>query len=98
MSRVGVGFSEPAPASLQRVRAPMRYNPLSMRVARLRLAVVLTASVFVASCGGSSAAESSTPTIAPGAIPTATGASTKALLDWPEFGLDPQRSDVSEAA
>jgi PQQ-like domain len=69
-----------------------------MRVARLRLALVLTASVFVASCGGSSAAESSTPTIAPGAIPTATSASTKTLLDWPEFGLDPQRSDVSEAA
>jgi hypothetical protein len=69
-----------------------------MRVARLRLALVLTASVFVASCGGSSAAESSTPTVGPGAIPTATDASTKALLDWPEFGLNPQRSDVSEAA
>jgi hypothetical protein len=69
-----------------------------MRVARLRLALVLTASVFVASCGGSSAAESSTPTVAPGAIPTATDASMKALLDWPEFGLNPQRSDVSEAA
>jgi hypothetical protein len=69
-----------------------------MRVARLRLALVLMASVFVASCGGSSAAESSTPTIAAGAIPTATRASTKPLLDWPEFGLNPQRSDVSEAA
>jgi hypothetical protein len=69
-----------------------------MRVAGLRLALVLTASVFVASCGGSSAAESTTPTVAPGAIPTATNASRKALLDWPEFGLDPQRSDVTEAA
>jgi PQQ-like domain len=69
-----------------------------MRVARLRLALALTASALIASCGGSSAAESSTPTTAPGAIPTATTASTKALLDWPEFGLNPQRSDVSEAA
>ncbi len=28
--------------------------------------------------------------------PTARGAATQRLLDWPEFGLDPQRSDVSE--
>lgn len=69
-----------------------------MRLARLRLAVVLTASVFVSSCGGSSAAESPTPTTGVGAIPAVTTASTKALVDWPEFGLDPQRSDVSEAA
>src|ERR1035438_391909 len=29
---------------------------------------------------------------------TAAGASAERLLDWPEFGLDPQRSDVSERA
>jgi len=32
------------------------------------------------------------------AIPSATRSSTAELLDWPEFGLDPQRSDVSELA
>ncbi|MFI4989995.1 MAG: PQQ-binding-like beta-propeller repeat protein [Solirubrobacterales bacterium] len=67
-----------------------------MRAVRPRLALALTASALIAACGGSSAAESSTPTIAPEAIPTATRASTSRLLDWPEFGLDPQRSDVSE--
>ncbi len=67
-----------------------------MRAARPRLALALTASVLIAACGGSSAAESSTPTIATNAIPTATRAFASRLLDWPEFGLDPQRSDVSE--
>ncbi|HEY2570893.1 MAG TPA: PQQ-binding-like beta-propeller repeat protein [Solirubrobacteraceae bacterium] len=67
-----------------------------MRAVRPRLALALTASVLIAACGGSSAAESSTPTIATGAIPAASQASNSRLLDWPEFGLDPQRSDVSE--
>ncbi len=67
-----------------------------MRAVRPRLALALTASVLIAACGGSSAADSSTPTIAADAIPTATKASTSRLLDWPEFGLDPQRSNVSE--
>lgn len=67
-----------------------------MRAVRLRLALALTASALIAACGGSSAAESSTPTIAAKAIPAATRASTSRLLDWPEFGLDPQRADVSE--
>jgi outer membrane protein assembly factor BamB len=69
-----------------------------MRAVRPRLALALTASVLIAACGGSSTAESSTPTIASKAIPTATRASTSRLLDWPEFGLDPQRSDTSEDA
>jgi outer membrane protein assembly factor BamB len=67
-----------------------------MRAVRPCLALALTASVLVAACGGSSAAESTTPTIPSGAIPAATQASTGPLLDWPEFGLDPQRSDVAE--
>lgn len=69
-----------------------------MRAVRPRLALALTTSALIAACGGSSAAESSTPTIGAEAIPTATRASTTRLLDWPEFGLDPQRSDVSEDA
>lgn len=67
-----------------------------MRAVRPRLALALTASVLIAACGGNSAAESSTPTIATDAIPAASQASNSRLLDWPEFGLDPQRSDVSE--
>jgi len=68
------------------------------RLARPGLALALTASALLVACGGSSAAESSTPTIATDAIPTASRASTSRLLDWPEFGLDPQRSNVSEDA
>ncbi|MCW3029888.1 MAG: PQQ-binding-like beta-propeller repeat protein [Solirubrobacterales bacterium] len=65
---------------------------------RVALAPLLVASVLVASCGGSSAAESSTPTIESGAIPVAARASSATLLDWPEFGLDARRSGVSEAS
>jgi PQQ-like domain len=67
-----------------------------MSAVRPRLALALAATVLIAACGGSSAAESSTPTIATNEIPTATRAFASRLLDWPEFGLDPQRSDVSE--
>ena len=67
-----------------------------MRAVRPCLALALIASVLIAACGGDSAAESSTPTIATNAIPTASQASNSRLLDWPEFGLDPQRSNVSE--
>src|ERR1700733_3265003 len=67
-----------------------------MRAVRPCLALALIASVLIAACGGNSEAESSTPTIATNAIPTASQASNSRLLDWPEFGLDPQRSDVSD--
>jgi hypothetical protein len=60
------------------------------------LSLALCASVLVAACGGDSAADSSTPTIAAAAVPAASQVSASRLLDWPEFGLDPQRSDVSE--
>jgi len=68
-----------------------------MRAFRPCLALALSASVLVAACGDS-AADSSTPTIAAGAVPAASQSSGSRLLDWPEFGLDPQRSDVSERA
>jgi PQQ-like domain len=61
-----------------------------------------------AACGGSAPADVSTPTAHAAAVPSPThrsaahltGAHLSAarLLDWPEFGLDPQRSDVSESA
>jgi outer membrane protein assembly factor BamB len=60
------------------------------------LSLALCASVLLAACGGDSAADGSTPTIAANAIPAASQASGSRLLDWPEFGLDPQRSDASE--
>ncbi len=53
---------------------------------------------LLASCGGNVPADVSTPTASPAAIPSATGASAQRLLDWPEFGLNPQRSGVSEKA
>ncbi|MGO9490458.1 MAG: PQQ-binding-like beta-propeller repeat protein [Solirubrobacteraceae bacterium] len=44
-------------------------------------------------------AEVSTPTTGSAAIPAPARAATgQTLQDWPEFGLDPQRSDVSEAS
>jgi len=67
-----------------------------MRAVRPCLALVLSASVLIAACGGNSAAESSTPTISAAAVPTSSQATNSRLLDWPEFGLEPQRSDVSE--
>jgi outer membrane protein assembly factor BamB len=66
--------------------------------ARAGLAAVLTACLLCASCGGSSAAERSTPTLPSDALPTASSSSVTPLRDWPQFGLDPQRSDVSEAS
>lgn len=54
---------------------------------------------LIAACGSGSgkAAGSSTPTISATAIPSpARIAATQPLSEWPEFGLDPQRSDSSE--
>jgi outer membrane protein assembly factor BamB len=76
-----------------------------MRARRLTcLGLVSAACVLAAACGSSipvgdgPVAEVSTPTASATAIPSAAGASAERLLDWPEFGLDPQRSDVSERA
>ena len=54
-----------------------------MRAVRPLLTLALGASVLVAACGGSSAAEGTAPTIASSAIPTATRAASSPLLDWP---------------
>jgi hypothetical protein len=59
-------------------------------------AFVSAACLLVAACGGSAPAQVSTPTAAPSAIPAPGGPSARQLLDWPEFGLDPQRSGSSE--
>jgi outer membrane protein assembly factor BamB len=57
------------------------------------------ACVLLLACGGSAPAKSSGAHAAsPGEIPRANAAAAQPLLDWPEFGLDPQRSSVSERA
>jgi PQQ-like domain len=53
---------------------------------------------LLAACGSSAPADVATPTASAGAIPSIAQSSTTRLLDWPQFGLDPQRSDVSELA
>ncbi|HEY6782105.1 MAG TPA: PQQ-binding-like beta-propeller repeat protein [Candidatus Dormibacteraeota bacterium] len=83
-----------------------------MRIAHVRrctrtshrsLALVAIASGLLAGCGSSTTADIPTPKASAAAIPLATGtsasgAAAQRLLEWPEFGLDPQRSDVSELA
>jgi hypothetical protein len=69
----------------------MRARPLWL------LLTVLACCVPVGACGSSAPAEIPTPTAAARAIPAAS--SRAALLrDWPMFGLDAQRSNVSEDA
>ena len=60
-----------------------------------RLAPAILGCALVAACGSSAPADVPTPSTAAAAIPVA-HASAARLLDWPEFGLDPQRSDVSQ--
>ncbi len=64
-----------------------------MRSLRLALVAICLA---LGACG-SAPAQPPTPTTSTSAIPPATTAAAR-LEDWPEFGLDPQRSDVSELA
>jgi hypothetical protein len=60
-----------------------------------RLAATLIACALLGACGGSAPADMSTPTAGASAIPSGTHVSAARLLDWPEFGLNPRRSDVS---
>src|SRR5689334_3614541 len=99
----GVGASIPA-TSARRVTcaagrcAAIRYNDSSMRLWVLtRLALCLLGCALLGACGDSAPAEVSTPTAPVAAIPAAVSPPGRTLLDWPEFGLDPQRSGVSEA-
>jgi PQQ-like domain len=69
---------------------------LIRRHAVATLASALIACGLLGSCGGSSRAQSTSQSAR---IPTPAAASASAtprLLDWPEFGLDPQRSDATE--
>jgi hypothetical protein len=57
-----------------------------------------TCAVVPASCGGSAGASLAARTAPAGSIPAADTASAAPLRDWPEFGLNPQRTDATEAA
>jgi PQQ-like domain len=61
-------------------------------------ALAALAAALLGACGATTPTAVRTPTVGIAAIPQATRSSTAELLDWPEFGLDPQRSDVSELA
>jgi PQQ-like domain len=63
-----------------------------------RSAFMATVCTLSAACGNSAPADVSTPAAGSGAVPPAAHAAVAQLLDWPEFGLDPERSDVSESA
>jgi len=60
--------------------------------------VLAGACATVAACGGGRADAVSTPTAPAGAVPAASTASTALLRDWPEFGLNPQRTDATDLA
>ena len=54
---------------------------------------------LLAACGSTTTtAAAPTPTVSVAAIPHASRSSAGELLEWSEFGLNPQRSDVSELA
>ncbi len=60
---------------------------------------VLAAGVTLAACGSAAPADVSTPSVPSTAVPApGAAASADQLRDWPEFGLDPQRSGVTEAS
>jgi PQQ-like domain len=69
----------------------MRACHLTSLVLASVLCSVLTA------CGSAMPSVARTPTVSVSAIPAASRSAAE-LRDWPEFGLDPQRSDVSELA
>jgi outer membrane protein assembly factor BamB len=70
-----------------------------MRASHLmRLTPTAAVCALLAACGSSAPADVATPIAGPGAIPSIARISTSRLLDWPQFGLNPQRSDVSEDA
>jgi hypothetical protein len=61
------------------------------------LAIAIAACALLGACGKAAPADVSTPTASTSAIPGPRSAPTTVgrLLDWSEFGLNPQRSDVS---
>ncbi len=72
----------------------MRYNRWVLLRSAIRLSTVALV-CLLAACGNSAPADVSTPTAKTTAIPIPAHTSHARILDWPEFGLNPQRSDSS---
>lgn len=53
---------------------------------------------LISACGSATSADLSTPTASAAAIPAPAHDARTRLLDWPEFGLNPQRGNTSEDA
>ena len=64
----------------------------------LPVGLALVSCAVLGACGGNAPADVSTPTAAASAIPAPTARSSARLTEWPEFGLNPQRTDTSELA
>ena len=64
----------------------------------MRLASLASACSLIAACGSSAPGDISTPSAIIATTPAPARVGTQRLLDWPEFGLNPQRTDVSEYA
>jgi hypothetical protein len=62
------------------------------------MSLATSACVLLGACGNTATIRLSTPTVSSSAIASPAGTAGARLLEWPEFGLDPQRSDVSEDA
>ncbi len=60
-----------------------------------RLLTTLAVCLLLAACGHGAPADTATPTTNTMAIRSPVHAARAQLLDWPEFGLNPQRSDAS---
>src|SRR5947209_16285009 len=74
----------------------MRYtSPMRTRPAAARLTATTAAGLLIAACGGNAPADTST-VHGGAAIPAPARSAAASLNDWPEFGLDPQRSNASE--
>jgi DNA-binding beta-propeller fold protein YncE len=81
-------------------RTPSRSHS-RLRLALAAIACAAISAATVTACGSSAPADVSTPKTSASAIPSTPippshAAAAQRLLDWPEFGLDPQRSDASE--
>lgn len=87
--------------------ALQHHGMLSARLARVATTVLVCAAVLacalVSACGSSGAgapamSAGAAPTAPAGSIPTPARSASAPLRDWPEFGLNPQRTSVSLAA
>jgi hypothetical protein len=74
--------------------------PAANRRVLTPLILLAAAAAALGACGSTAPAQVPTPTAPAGSIPAtpAAAAASAPLLDWPEFGLDPQRSDTTALA